>query len=218
MDRLLLPFAALICIPFPAAAQVVTGIASVIDGDTLDMTGVTVRLHGMDAPELAQTCNRDGEAWKCGVEAADVLRQFVDGREVECEQQRLDADGRMVALCKAGSVDLNRNMVVAGLAVALTEATDEFVEVEQNARLHKVGIWASEFQAPADFRAANPQLFRVARARSAPVARSPRPATVFYRGCHEVRAAGRAPLYRGQPGYRPDMDGDSDGIACEPVR
>lgn len=36
-----------------------------------------------------------------------------------------------------------------------------------------------------------------------------------YRGCREARAAGAAPLYRGQPGYRAHMDGDGDGIACE---
>jgi hypothetical protein len=41
---------------------------------------------------------------------------------------------------------------------------------------------------------------------------------VRYSGCNEVRAAGLAPLYRGQPGYREDMDGDLDGIACEPHR
>jgi hypothetical protein len=42
--------------------------------------------------------------------------------------------------------------------------------------------------------------------------------SVYYSGCNEVRAAGKAPLYAGQPGYRPEMDGDSDGIACEPYR
>ena len=41
-------------------------------------------------------------------------------------------------------------------------------------------------------------------------------ASVYYRGCNEARAAGVTPIYRGQPGYRPGMDGDSDGIACEP--
>jgi hypothetical protein len=41
-------------------------------------------------------------------------------------------------------------------------------------------------------------------------------ASVYYPGCSAVRAAGRAPLYRGQPGYREGMDGDDDGIACEP--
>jgi hypothetical protein len=40
--------------------------------------------------------------------------------------------------------------------------------------------------------------------------------SVTYAGCNEVRAAGKAPLYAGQPGYRAEMDGDGDGIACEP--
>jgi hypothetical protein len=48
--------------------------------------------------------------------------------------------------------------------------------------------------------------------------RSEAEASVYYPGCNAVRAAGRAPLYRGQPGYRPEMDGDDDGIACEPYR
>lgn len=42
--------------------------------------------------------------------------------------------------------------------------------------------------------------------------------SVTYAGCDEVRAAGKAPLYAGQPGYREDMDGDLDGAACEPPR
>ncbi|WP_345719793.1 DUF1294 domain-containing protein [Qipengyuania polymorpha] len=41
-------------------------------------------------------------------------------------------------------------------------------------------------------------------------------ASVHYAGCNQVRAAGKAPLYRGQPGYREGMDGDGDGVACEP--
>ncbi|HXH16687.1 MAG TPA: excalibur calcium-binding domain-containing protein [Sphingomonas sp.] len=42
--------------------------------------------------------------------------------------------------------------------------------------------------------------------------------SVVFSGCREVRAAGAAPLYRGSPGYRADMDGDGDGIACEDYR
>ena len=40
--------------------------------------------------------------------------------------------------------------------------------------------------------------------------------SVYYAGCDEVRALGRAPIHRGQPGYREGMDGDGDGVACEP--
>ncbi|MDO7834733.1 excalibur calcium-binding domain-containing protein [Sphingobium sp. HBC34] len=41
-------------------------------------------------------------------------------------------------------------------------------------------------------------------------------ATGAYRNCRDAWAAGAAPLYRGQPGYGAHMDGDGDGIACEP--
>ena len=41
---------------------------------------------------------------------------------------------------------------------------------------------------------------------------------VYYSNCSEARAAGAAPIHAGEPGYRPEMDGDSDGIACEPYR
>ena len=40
--------------------------------------------------------------------------------------------------------------------------------------------------------------------------------SVHYEGCNEVRMLGKAPLYAGQPGYGTHMDGDLDGIACEP--
>lgn len=39
--------------------------------------------------------------------------------------------------------------------------------------------------------------------------------SVYYPGCNAARAAGVAPIYAGSPGYRPEMDGDGDGIACE---
>ena len=38
----------------------------------------------------------------------------------------------------------------------------------------------------------------------------------FWHGCNDARAVGTAPIYRGEPGCRAQMDGDNDGIACEP--
>lgn len=40
----------------------------------------------------------------------------------------------------------------------------------------------------------------------------------YWRSCDDARAAGTAPIYRGEPGYREGMDRDSDGLACEPYR
>lgn len=42
--------------------------------------------------------------------------------------------------------------------------------------------------------------------------------SIHYSGCNEVRAAGKAPLFRGDPGYARHLDRDSDGVACEPYR
>jgi hypothetical protein len=42
--------------------------------------------------------------------------------------------------------------------------------------------------------------------------------SVYYPSCAAARAAGHAPIFRGQPGYRSDLDADGDGIACEPYR
>ncbi|WP_043175394.1 excalibur calcium-binding domain-containing protein [Streptomyces sp. NRRL B-24484] len=49
---------------------------------------------------------------------------------------------------------------------------------------------------------------------STPVPESNGPA-VYYKNCSEARAAGVAPLHRGDPGYAPHLDRDGDGVACE---
>ena len=42
------------------------------------------------------------------------------------------------------------------------------------------------------------------------------PTGYSYSGCNEVRAAGVAPLYSYEPGFSERLDGDGDGIGCEP--
>lgn len=53
------------------------------------------------------------------------------------------------------------------------------------------------------------------RYRPPPPSRRPPGGSVYYANCDEARDAGAAPIYRGQPGYRPELDGDGDGVACE---
>lgn len=205
----------------PAMAQLITGAPYAIDGDTLDMDGLRIRLHGIDAPEAAQTCQRGEEAWPCGQEAKKVLTALVTGRQVECEQKGLDGYGRIVAVCHAGQIDLANEQARAGLAVALPQYSQAYIESEAAARAKRIGIWGSIFELPTDYRRAHPQEFSPA-ARPSTTRRgeqaAPTRSSVYYRNCNEARAAGAAPLYRGEPGYRPEMAGDGDGIACEPYR
>ncbi|MEV0375717.1 excalibur calcium-binding domain-containing protein [Streptomyces sp. NPDC050636] len=44
----------------------------------------------------------------------------------------------------------------------------------------------------------------------------PSEASSYYKNCDEARAAGAAPLHKGEPGYAPHLDRDGDGVACEP--
>lgn len=44
---------------------------------------------------------------------------------------------------------------------------------------------------------------------------APAPPAAYYENCAEVRAAGRAPLHRDDPGYRAGLDRDGDGWACD---
>ena len=61
---------------------------------------------------------------------------------------------------------------------------------------------------------AEPQPEAPAAVAPAPPA-APAPGAVYYANCAAARAAGAAPLRAGQPGYREQMDGDRDGVACE---
>lgn len=51
-----------------------------------------------------------------------------------------------------------------------------------------------------------------------PVQQAPAQSSVYYETCADARAAGAAPLHRGEPGYRPGLDRDGDGVACEPKK
>lgn len=224
-------FPAIAALSTSGLAQNFTGQPAARDGDTLDFGLTEVRLAGIDAPELGQQCQRGGDAWACGEEARNALADLLAGAQIECRQQGMDSDGVALATCTAGSVDLADALTTVGMAIALDDADPAYSTRAERARQLRLGIWAGEFVLPADFRAADPAFlqqrerrWRVARAAQAAstVERAPlvraEQREIYFRGCDEVRAAGRAPLYRGQPGYRPGMDGDGDGIACEPIR
>lgn len=57
-----------------------------------------------------------------------------------------------------------------------------------------------------------------APAAEAPAQQAPAQSSVYYETCADARAAGAAPLHRGEPGYRPGLDRDGDGVACEPKK
>ena len=105
----------------PAFAQdLIVGVASVIDGDTIEIHGQRIRLFGIDAPESSQLCVRPtGERWYCGQRASFALADRIGRATVSCQPRDFDRYGRVVAVCFKGNEDLNRWMVASGWAAAL---------------------------------------------------------------------------------------------------
>lgn len=137
----------------PAAAQTyISGTAHAGDGDSLTVSGLSVRLFGIDAPELGQDCTRGGIAWKCGEEAKRRLQSMVDGQTVSCRRVDTDEFGRTVAVCTANRQEINKAMVETGWATAFRRYSDAYVAVEERAKFDRVGVWGSEFAQPADYR------------------------------------------------------------------
>lgn len=129
------------------------GNAEVIDGDTIDVTGSRVRLYGIDAPEAAQTCQRDGRTWVCGMIAKNSLVSLIAGRQVKCEEQDIDRYERRVATCWAEEENINAWMVENGWAVAYRQYGGAIYDQEEAvARAARRGIWSSEFVMPWDWR------------------------------------------------------------------
>ncbi|MFO1210214.1 MAG: thermonuclease family protein [Amaricoccus sp.] len=136
----------------PAPGPAVAGPARVIDGDTLAVGAVRVRLLGVDAPEHDQTCGAAGAPWPCGAAAARRLGELAAGG-VRCSGRDHDRYGRLVARCDAGGVDLGGRLVAEGLAWAFVRYSDAYVAAEAAARARHAGLWAGDAEAPWDYRA-----------------------------------------------------------------
>lgn len=131
----------------------IIGIASVIDGDTIDIHGSRIRLFGIDAPESRQICqDNTGANYMCGNKAANCLDAMLRDKSVRCEPKTLDRYQRIVAHCFIGSKDIQSEMVRAGQAVAFTKYSKEYVDAQNTAWAAKSGIWQGVFELPWDWR------------------------------------------------------------------
>lgn len=139
----------------PAAAQgPIEGVASVVDGDTIEIHGTRIRLHGIDALESRQECTKpNGSTWRCGQQAALQLSNFIGRAPLRCLPRGHDRYRRVVAICFKGSEDINRWLVANGWAVAYRRYSQDYVADEERAHSAGLGIWSGKFEMPWIWRA-----------------------------------------------------------------
>ncbi|RRD25954.1 thermonuclease family protein [Brucellaceae bacterium VT-16-1752] len=129
------------------------GSVYVIDGDTVIINKVHIRLKGIDAPEMTQSCERNGNSYDCGKEACNFLRARIGRATIRCETEGFDRYGRDLARCYLGETDLNGWMVQQGWALAYGDYDREETDARRNSR----GMWAGRFEKPSSWRKENPR-------------------------------------------------------------
>lgn len=151
--------AALALAAFPALAEDLSGPACVIDGDSLMINGkrrfgkcaggTEVKLFGIDAPELEQTCiGPKDETWECGRAAGSLLLKAIRDRQVQCEERARDHKDRMFGVCRVDGLDLGAYLVGQGAALADPAHGHDYKAAEANAQKAHTGLWAAKFQPP----------------------------------------------------------------------
>lgn len=134
-------------------ADTPSGKIRVIDGDTLDVGGTRVRLHGIDAPEARQSCEtQQGQSWACGAWVSREVRARYQGKTASCTAVDTDRYGRIVARCSVGGQDIAAALVAEGLAFAYRRYAMDYDLIEKQAAAADRGIWAMQVQNPAAFR------------------------------------------------------------------
>lgn len=139
--------------PSRTLPPVITGSASVIDGDTVNIAGTHIRLEGIDAPEWEQTCgDAKGASWPCGRQASRELGGLIRGARLTCKPSDFDQYDRVLAVCALpdGS-NVNAWMVRQGWAVAFSRAR-LYASAEAEARAAKRGLWQGDFTRPSEWR------------------------------------------------------------------
>jgi endonuclease YncB( thermonuclease family) len=153
--KILLAFLLLTASPAIAAdQQPIVGQASVVDGDTLEIRGVRIRLFGVDAPESAQTClDDDGKRYRCGQKAALSLSDFIASRPVSCAPVDTDRYGRTVATCTVAGADMADWLVRQGLAFDWPQySKGRYSAAQKAAERAGDGMWGGQWVLPWRYR------------------------------------------------------------------
>lgn len=147
------PFAAATT-PAPAAnsSEMVSGRASVIDGDTIEIHGKRIRFDGIDAPETAQLCSdQNRKSVRCGARSAEVLANYLaQSQPARCSIVGTDQYGRLIGTCKRqDDRDVSEWLVRNGHALDWPlHSGGRYQVYQQAAKDERTGLWAGSFDEP----------------------------------------------------------------------
>jgi endonuclease YncB( thermonuclease family) len=139
--------------PNPTPARQFVGAARVLDGDTIEIDGERIRLHGIDTAEDGQRSGlANGGTWDCAEAASVRLRALTAGRMVACDVVDRERYERAVGACRVGDTVVQEVLTREGLAWAYRQYSRAYVPAEEAARAERRGIWQGPATPPWEWR------------------------------------------------------------------
>ena len=144
--------------------KIISGIAKVIDGDTIKIKKNKIRLFGIDAPEMKQICKKTwlsisffslSKDYPCGEVSTNKLKIKINNKFIICKSNNKDRYDRFIAECYKDKSNINKWMVRNGYAVAYKSYSKKFVAQENLAKKEKLGLWSGTFKMPWEWRRKN---------------------------------------------------------------
>ena len=139
------------------AAEEVSGIPKIIDGDTIHINNYKFRLEGIDAPEMRQQCQKESlkissiigftfyKDYSCGKVSKEKLISKIRGSKIKCIFTTKDKYKRYIATCYKEKINLNQWMVRNGYAIAYRRYSKKYVPDEDFAVVLFFGRWVGWF-------------------------------------------------------------------------
>ncbi len=140
------------------------GYPKVVDGDTIYIKNYKIRLEGIDAPEMQQTCRKPflqiaffnfQKDYYCGKISKQKLSKKIGKQKIKCILNGKDRYKRFLAKCFKGKTNINRWMVRRGYAVAYKKYSKQYILDENLAKEEKLGLWEGSFLSPEKWRKLN---------------------------------------------------------------
>tara|TARA_Y100001970_G_scaffold265980_1_gene354132 strand:- start:74 stop:601 length:528 start_codon:yes stop_codon:yes gene_type:complete len=139
----------------------ISGNAQIIDGDTIKINSKKIRLYGIDAPELKQTCKKTylkinffafTKDYPCGKISTEKLKKKINNKVITCKILDTDRYKRLIGECFKRNLNLNSWLVSNGYAVAYRKYSKKYISYETNAKSEKLGMWQGKFEMPWEYR------------------------------------------------------------------
>jgi endonuclease YncB( thermonuclease family) len=138
----------------PKPGMWITGTATVLDGDSIEVDGQLIRIYGIDAPELEQDCYSGNMKFRCGAQSSTYLSDMIYGQPIRCQVNEIDKYDRILGSCMWQGRNVAEIMVLTGQALAWPHHSNLYVETEEAAREQGAGIWSTDFARPHEWRQA----------------------------------------------------------------